>query len=98
LHFAGNFASKMQARRLDMATLTVRDIDDADYENLQLVARKNNRSTAAHVREMIADANRQNGRAEDAIARLKAFQEKSRWTLPKGIRSLDVLREERDSW
>jgi plasmid stability protein len=81
-----------------MATMTIRDIDDADYENLRRLAQANNRSAAAQVREMIADANRQNERADEAVARLKAFQEKSRWTLPEGVSSLDLLREERDSW
>lgn len=81
-----------------MANLTVRDIDDADYENLRRLARKNNRSTAAQVREMIAEASRRNARSEEAVARLRAFQRKTRWKLPNGMTSLDLLREERDSW
>ena len=47
-----------------MANLTVRDIDDADYENLRRLAQANNRSTAAQVREMIAEANRRKARSE----------------------------------
>jgi hypothetical protein len=81
-----------------MANLTVRDIDDTDYENLRRLARKNNRSTAAQVREMIAAANRRDARSEEAVAQLRAFQRKARWKLPKGLTSLDVLREDRASW
>ena len=81
-----------------MATLTVRDIDDVDYENLQLVARKNNRSLAAHVRSMLADLRKRQVHADKAIADLKAFRERTNWQLPEGMTSLDLLREERDSW
>lgn len=81
-----------------MATLTVRDIDDADYENLQIVARKNNRSAAAQVRGMLSDLSKRQILAEKAVADLKAFRERSNWTLPDGMTSLDLLREERDSW
>lgn len=81
-----------------MATLTVRDIDEADYENLQLTARKNNRSTAAQVRGMLSDLRKRQVHAEKAIADLKAFRERSNWKLPEGMTSLDLLREERDSW
>lgn len=81
-----------------MATLTVRDIDDADYENLQMVARMNNRSAAAQVRGMLSDLSKRQIRAEKAVADLKAFRERSNWTLPEGMTSLDLLREERDSW
>jgi plasmid stability protein len=59
-----------------MATLTVRDIDDADYENLQLIARKHNRSTAAHVRGILADLRKRQVYADKAIADLKAFRKK----------------------
>jgi hypothetical protein len=80
-----------------VANLTVRDIDDADYENLRRLAQKNNRSTAAQVREMIAEANRRNARSEEAVARLKEFRRKTRLKLPAGMTSLDLLREERES-
>ena len=76
----------------------MRDIDDDDYENLRRLAQKNNRSTAAQVREMIAEANRRNARSEEAVAQLKAFQRKAGLKLPKGMTSLDVLREDRGSW
>jgi hypothetical protein len=80
-----------------MATLTVRDIDDADHENLRRLAQKNNRSTAAQVREMIAWANRRNARSEDAVARLREFRRKAKLKLPAGMTSLDLLRDKRES-
>ncbi|MBO9497983.1 MAG: hypothetical protein J7496_02955 [Novosphingobium sp.] len=80
-----------------MASLTVRDIDDDDYENLRRIAQKNNRSTSAQVREMIAEANRRNSSSQEAVARLREFQRKNGLKLPAGTTSLDLLREERDS-
>lgn len=81
-----------------MATLTVRDIDDADYANLRRLAQKNNRSTAAQVRAMIAEANRRNADSEAAVARLREFHAKYRVQLPEGMSTLDLLREDRASW
>ena len=81
-----------------MATLTVRDIDEADYENLQLIARKNNRSTAAQIRGMLTDLCKRQEQAEKVIEELGEFRKRSNWTLPKGMTSLDLLREERNSW
>ena len=80
-----------------MATLTVRDIDDTDYENLRRLAQQNNRSTAAQVRELIAEANRRNTRSEEAVARLREFRRKTKLKLPAGMTSLDLLREEREA-
>lgn len=82
-----------------MATLTVRDIDDADYEKLCALAKANNRSMAAQVRAMIAEAARGNASdREDAVMRMKELRDRAGWTLPAGKTSFDLLREERDSW
>jgi len=81
-----------------MATLTVRDIDDEDYANLCRLAQSKNRSTAAQVREMIADATRHRTRSAGAVERLKAFRETTDWTRASDRNSTDILRDERASW
>jgi plasmid stability protein len=81
-----------------MATITVRNIDDTAYENLNKIAHANNRSTAAQIRKMIDDLSTVRMSPEDAIASLMAFRAKANWTLPAGTDSLSLLREERDSW
>lgn len=80
-----------------MATLTVRDIDDADLSGIAEVAKQNNRSLSAEVREMIAERNRERKRSE-AVAEFLAFTQAHPIILPKGKNTLDLLREERDSW
>jgi hypothetical protein len=59
-----------------LATLTVRDIDDADYNALREVAKNNNRSASAQVREMIAELSRKRMNADQAIAELLEFRKK----------------------
>lgn len=81
-----------------MATITVRDIAETAYENLCEVARRNNRSTAAQIRKMIDDLAPTRMTPEEAVASLIAFRKQAKWTLPAGLSSLDLLREERDSW
>lgn len=81
-----------------MVSLTVRDIDQTDYDNLRRLARENNRSTSAQVRAMIAAANRQDVTSQEAVDRLREFQRKAGLALPRDKGSLDFLREERDSW
>jgi plasmid stability protein len=80
-----------------MASLTVRDIDDSELAGIAEDAKRNNRSLSAEVREMIADRNRQR-RNQQAVSDFLAFTRKNPLTLPKGKTSLDLLREERDSW
>jgi hypothetical protein len=57
-----------------MATLTVRDIDDTDYEALRKLAKANNRSASAQVRAMIAELNRRQLTADQAVAELLEFR------------------------
>lgn len=80
-----------------MATLTVRDIDDAELANLAEDAKRNNRSLSAEIREMIAERNRQR-RSKQSVADFLAFTKQHPLKLPKGKTSLDLLREERESW
>ncbi len=80
-----------------MATLTVRDIDDAELASIAQDAKLNNRSLSAEVREMIAERNRQR-RSKQAVADFLEFTRRNPIKLTGDRTSLDLLREERDSW
>lgn len=80
-----------------MATLTVRDIDDAELAGIAQDAKRNNRSLSAEVREMIAERNRER-KSRQAVAEFIAFTKRHPIKLSGGKTSLDLLREERDSW
>lgn len=80
-----------------MATATARNVDDKDYAALVATANENGNSISDELRALIAELARKRRRKE-LVAELKAFREKSNWTLPDGMTSLDLLREERDSW
>lgn len=79
-----------------MATLTIRKLDDAIYKRLGERARRNKRSLEAEARVILEERAR-----EFDIDRWLAEARKLRKRtppLPDGKSSLDVLREERDSW
>lgn len=80
-----------------MATLTVRDIDDEDLAGIAEEAKRNNRSLSAEVRAMIAARNQERKR-QQAVADFLEFVQRNPLKLPEGMSSLDLLREERDSW
>jgi macrodomain Ter protein organizer (MatP/YcbG family) len=80
-----------------MATATARKVDDRDYAALSETADENGRSISEELRNLIAEHARKR-RAAQTVADLKALRDKSNWTLPNGMTSLDLLREERDSW
>jgi plasmid stability protein len=80
-----------------MGTLTVRDIDDAQLAGLAEDAKRNNRSLSAEVREMIADRHRKRT-SKQAVADFLEFARRNPIKLSGGRSSLDLLREERDSW
>lgn len=80
-----------------MPNLAVRDIEPEHYQALIDQAKENHRSIAAEVREMVAEVARRR-QARKLVAELKALRDSSNWTLPDGMTSLDLLREERDSW
>lgn len=79
-----------------MATATARNVDDKDYAALVATANENGNSISDELRSLIAELARKR-RGKELVAELKVFREKSQWTLPDGMTSLDLLREERDS-
>lgn len=74
-----------------MATATARNVDDKDYAALAEMAAANGRSISEELRALIAEAARKR-RLEELIAAIKPMP------LPEGLSTLDLLREERDSW
>lgn len=74
-----------------MATATVRNVDDKDYAALAEIAAANGRSISEELRALIAEAARRR-RLEVLVAQIKPMP------LPEGMTTLDLLREERDSW
>ena len=80
-----------------MATLTVRNIDEKQLAGLAEEAKQNGRSVAAEVREMIAERDRLR-RRKQLLAEMREFVKRNPLKLPKGITSLDLMRDERDSW
>ena len=79
-----------------MASLNVRDIDDAHYENLCRVARANNRSTAAQVREMISELSKPRISAEQAVADLLEFRKHHAIKPRPGEDAVSMVRAIRD--
>jgi plasmid stability protein len=74
-----------------MATATARNVDDKDYAALAAMAAANGRSISEELRALIAEATRKQ-RLADLMSQIKPLP------LPEGMTSLDLLREERDSW
>jgi hypothetical protein len=79
-----------------MASLAVKDINPDHYRALAEQAKDNGHSIAAEVRDWMADVARHR-KAKQIVADLKELRDTSHWTLPDGMTSLDLLREERDS-
>jgi macrodomain Ter protein organizer (MatP/YcbG family) len=79
-----------------MATVTARKVDDSDYAYLSKGAQENGRSISEELRALIAEYARKR-RAQQVVTDLKALRDRVNWTLPDGMTSLDLLREERDS-
>jgi hypothetical protein len=75
-----------------MASLNVRDIDDADYEVLRRVARENNRSAAAQVRTMIAELRAKKSSADQAVAELLEFRKMHAIKPRKGEDAVSMVR------
>ena len=80
-----------------MATVTARKVDDDDYALLGEMAEEHGRSISEELRLLIADHARKR-RGEKRIAEMTALRDRINLTLPDGMTSLDLLREERDSW
>ena len=80
-----------------MATVTARKIDDSDYAALSEIAEENGRSISEELRILIAGRVKKR-RAERAVADFLEFTQRNPLTLPEDMTSLDLLRQERDSW
>lgn len=80
-----------------MATATARNVDDKDYAALVATAHENGRSVSEELRLLIAE-NARKQRGKELVAELKALRDKVGLTLPDGMTSLDLLRQERDCW
>lgn len=79
-----------------MATLTVRKLDDATYARLGERARRNRRSLEAEVRAILEEKTRAFN-LEHWLEEVHDLRERSQ-ALPDGMTSLDLLRQERESW
>ncbi len=80
-----------------MATATARNIDDKDYAIIGELAEEHGRSISEELRCIIADAARKR-RWDKLLAEMQEFVLRNPLKLPEGMTSLDLLREERDSW
>ena len=80
-----------------MATVTARKVDDDDYAILSEMAQVHGRSISEELRLLIA-VHAKKRRGEKLVAELKELRDRANLTLPDGMTSLDLLREERDSW
>jgi hypothetical protein len=79
-----------------MATATARNVNDEDYSAIVAGANENGRSVSEELRLLIAEYARKR-RGKELVAELKALRDNANWTLPNGMTSLDLLREERDA-
>jgi hypothetical protein len=80
-----------------MATATVRNVDNHDYAIIGKMAKENGRSISEELRSLIAESARKR-RVQEVVADMREFAENNPLMLPEGMTSLDLLREERDSW
>ena len=80
-----------------MATATARKVDDRDYATLSEMADENGRSISEELRSLIAESARKR-RVAKLLAEMHEFLKRNPLKLPDGMTSLDLLREERDSW
>jgi hypothetical protein len=80
-----------------MATITARNVDDRDYAIIGKMAKENGRSISEELRNLITESTRKR-RVQEVVADMREFAENNPLTLPDGMTSLDLLREERDSW
>ena len=80
-----------------MATATIRKVDDRDYATIGEMAEEHGRSISEELRSVIAEVARKR-RVEKLFAEMHEFLERNPLKLRDGMTSLDLLREERDSW
>jgi plasmid stability protein len=75
-----------------MATITIRNVDDVDYERLKSEAKANHRSLEAEARARLRLPSRDTAKM---IAEMKAFQERLK-SCPVTESSVDAVRAVRD--
>ena len=80
-----------------MATATARSVDNDDYAILAQTAEEHGWSISEELRLMIAEHAKKR-RRDLRVADMKSLRDRVNLTLPEGMTSLDLLREERDSW
>ena len=80
-----------------MATATIRKVDDRDYATIGEMAEEHGRSISEELRSLIAEVARKR-RVEKLLAEMREFVKRDPLKLPDGMTSLDLLRQERDSW
>ncbi len=80
-----------------MATATARNVDDGDYAVLTEIAEAHGNSISEELRLLIADYAAKR-RMQKMVAATKELRDRVGLTLPEGSTSLDLLREDRDSW
>jgi hypothetical protein len=85
------------ARSIFMATVTARKVDNDDYAILGEMAEEHGHSISEELRVLIAEHTRKR-RVEKKISDMKALRDRINLTLPSGMTSLELLREERNSW
>jgi plasmid stability protein len=83
-----------------MANLTVRNIPEKDYAELQRDARQNRRSINAELLILLADRaemNRRRRQSAKAMKRIDKIREEIARKYPNQPDSVDLIREDRDS-
>jgi plasmid stability protein len=83
-----------------MANLTVRNIPEKDYAELQQDAKQNRRSINAEILCLLADKaemNRRRRHAAKAMKRIDRIREEIARKYPNQPDSVDLIREDRDS-
>jgi plasmid stability protein len=83
-----------------MANLTVRNIPEKDYAELQQDAKQNRRSINAEVLRLLADKaamNRRRRHAARVMKRIDKIREEIAREYPNQPDSVDLIREDRDS-
>ncbi len=83
-----------------MPNLTVRNIPEKDYAELQQDARQNRRSVNAEILKLLADKaemNRRRRHAAKVMKRIDNIREEIARKYPNQPDSVDLIREDRDS-
>jgi plasmid stability protein len=83
-----------------MANLTVRNIPEKDYAELQQDAKQNRRSINAEILSLLADKagmNRRRRHAAKVMKRIDKIREEIARKYPNQPDSVDLIREDRDS-